>query len=151
MQDFKKYLAIDYGLKRIGLASGGLYPSGQGIIDASKGFDYVSLEIKRIIRDQEIAGLVIGLPTRSGGEKGTLDKEIRDFALSLAKETKLDVYFEDEQFSSTEAERQLLLHNKKIERKSGEVDEMAAILVLEQFINNLKTGERKPDIGGNEG
>lgn len=151
MENFKKYLAIDYGLKRIGLASGGLYPAGQGVIDASIGSDRVVEEIKRIISQQEISALVVGLPVRSRGESGTLEGEIKDFAASLSGATGLDVYFEDEQFSSAEAERQLALHDKKVERKSGDLDEMAAILILEQFLNHLRApGSINPDLKANE-
>lgn len=128
-----KYLGIDYGRSRIGLAVGSVYPRGHGVIHF-KDEDLVLGQITKICQDEQINGIVIGLPIRSQGEPGTLDKEIREFAQKLAKTTSLAIYFEPEQFTSVEAERLLKTKGDAIQRKTGEVDEVAAILILEQFL-----------------
>lgn len=148
LQDYKKYLAIDFGKKRIGLAVGGIYPNGNGIVDAEQGRSFVLETIAKMCKDEHVFGVVVGLPTRSNGDPGTLDKEIREFAHDLSHKTKLPVYFEDENFSSAEAERLLLIHNKALNRKGGYVDEMSAIIILEQFLKRKDESKNiKPDIG----
>lgn len=143
---FVKYLGIDYGRSRIGLAMGGIYPYGNGVVKVSD-MDLAIAQIKEICRENNVNGIVIGLPMRSQGEPGTLDKEIREFAQKLAKATGLEVYFEPEQFTSAEAERLLKLKGGSIQRQTGEVDEMAAILILEQFlVRKEKCATLKPDI-----
>lgn len=143
----KKYLAIDYGQKRIGLASGVIFPAGLGVIDAGKGRDFVLAEIKKITDEEDFSGIVIGLPVRSQGEGGTLDSEIREFAGQIYQATGLNIYFEEEEFSSSEAQNLFIAHNKKIQRKSGDVDEMAAIIILERFFDHVKNNPNiKPDI-----
>lgn len=146
-ESIKKYLAIDYGQKRIGLASGAIFPAGLGVTDAGKGGQFVVTEIERITKEEEIAGIVIGLPNRSQGEAGTLNSEIVDFAKEIASVTHLPIYFVDEQFSSVEAKAELVTRKQKFSRKSGEIDELAAIMILESFLERVQLGQEiKPDI-----
>ncbi len=130
------YLAIDYGKKRIGLALGRVLPRGAGVIDASKKREAIIFEIKEICRQNEVEKIVIGLPFRNQGEAGTLAGEIQNFGRDLERGTELPVVFEPEQFTSAEAER--LLQDQSYNRKSGKTDEMAAVLILEQYLGEHK-------------
>lgn len=132
------YLAIDFGLKRIGLALGTVYPRGAGVLDGAKNIEIIFAELAQIIKENDVEAIVIGMPIRSAGEEGTIADKIRDFAGKLASFTKLPVYFEPEQFSSTEAKRMLIDNKKSHTRKGGEVDEVSAILILEQFLNQVE-------------
>ncbi len=144
---YNKYLSIDYGTKRVGLASGAIFPKGLGVIDASKGDAFVLEEIKKIVEQENYSGIIIGLPTRSQGEAGTLDSRIRKFADELSRSTSLAIYFQEENFSSSEAQNLFISNDKKVQRKSGEVDEMAAIIILERFLEHSKNDQYiKPDI-----
>lgn len=134
------YLAIDYGKKRIGLAVGQAIPKGIGFIDGTKSFDLISSEIKKICDDNEVKGIVIGLPVWSGGEEGGMAKEIKSFAGRLEKSIGLPIYFEPEQYTSEEAEEILKESNKHYPRKSGKVDELAAEIILEQFLSGRIDG-----------
>jgi putative Holliday junction resolvase len=146
-ETYNKYLAIDYGLKRVGLAGGAIFPNGLGVVDAGRGSDFVLAEIEKIAKEDDFTGIVIGLPTRSQGEAGTLDEEIKIFAHKLSQMTGLSVYFQEEYFSSSEAQNLFISHNKKVQRKSGDLDEMAAIIILERFLDRLQNGSKiKPDI-----
>lgn len=132
------YLGIDFGKKRIGLALGQALPYGAGVIDASQKEEVVFDQIIKICQENDVTGIVIGMPIRSQGEKGTLALEIESFAKKLSEKSKLDVEFEPEQFTSVEAKEELHNSGKKFSRKSGEVDELAAVLILEQHINTKK-------------
>ena len=148
--NFTKFLGVDYGRKRIGLAAGGIFPFGMGVLDAAKGEDFILSQIKQICIEEHVGGIVVGLPVRSQGEPGTLDEEIRKFAQSLSDETRLPVYLQPEQFSSFDAKELLGLGKKMSKRASGEIDETAAILILEQFLLELErssgvTPDFRPD------
>jgi len=132
------YLAIDFGLKRIGLALGTMYPRGAGVLDGAKNTEVILSELASIIKENDVEAIVIGMPIRSAGEEGTIADKIRDFAEKLAKFTHLPVYFEPEQFSSAEAKRMLMDNKKSHTREGGEVDEMSAVLILEQFLNQVE-------------
>lgn len=132
------FLAIDYGTKRIGFAIGSQIPRGAGVLDSAKG-DEVLAAIKRITDKEEIEKIIIGLPVRSQGEEGTIAPEIREFAGKVQRATGLKIVFEPEQFTSAEAESLLIESGKKFDRSSGKVDELAAVLILEQYIHSLES------------
>jgi len=139
------FLAVDYGKKRLGLAVGQVFPQGAGVLDP--GDKQVFAKIERIIQERGVEGIVVGMPLRSQGEEGTIAPEIRQFANALATQTELPVYFEDERFTSSEAAAYLQSHEVKVSRASGKIDEVAAILILEQFLNRQKENILiKPDI-----
>jgi len=133
-------LAIDYGQKRIGLALGSVIPRVAGVIDNAQKRELVLEQIKTLCLENDVEKIVIGLPIRSQGEEGTHAQEIRNFSAQLEKATGLLVLFEEEQFTSTEAERLLGKINEK-ERRAGKVDEMAALLILEQYLNHSEGSE----------
>ncbi|MFA5927428.1 MAG: Holliday junction resolvase RuvX [Patescibacteria group bacterium] len=127
------YLAIDYGKKRIGLAIGAVMPRGVGVLDGQLPWDDLFLRIEKICKSEDVETIVIGLPIRSQGEEGTLAGEIRRFGAQLHAATSLPVVFEPEQFTSTEALQQIKEHKKNYDCK-GEIDELAAVLLLEQYL-----------------
>lgn len=133
------YLGIDFGKKRIGLAFGSIIPVGIGIIDATKSKSEIAREIKEICLEREVEKIVIGLPTLTSGDEGNLAKEVKEFASMLESELGLEVILEPEGFTSVEAEEILREQGKYYDKKSGKLDELAAVLILEQYINSLKT------------
>jgi putative Holliday junction resolvase len=132
------FLAIDFGKKRIGLALGEVIPKGAGVIDGTKSRQVVFDQIAKICLDNEVTKIIIGLPFLGSGDEGSLVKETREFGQSLSKELFIPVDYEEEQYTSSEAERILSENNVKYDRKEGKVDEMAAVLILEQYLNNKK-------------
>ncbi len=137
------YLAIDYGTKRIGAAIGEMIPTGLPII-LNEGEKAV-LKLLEIIEREEISAIVIGLPTRSQGEEGTISPKIREFAQELSERAQRPVFFEPEELTSMEAESLIKQNNLKYA-----VDELAAVLILEQFINRVSQegyDNLKPNIG----
>ncbi|MFA6963360.1 MAG: Holliday junction resolvase RuvX [Patescibacteria group bacterium] len=136
-------MAIDYGTKRIGAAIGEMIPTGLPII-LNEGEKAV-LRLLEIIEREEISAIVVGLPTRSQGEEGTISPEIREFARKLSEQAHKPVFFEPEELTSMEAESMIKQNNLKYA-----VDELAAVLILEQFINRVNHegyDNLKPDIG----
>lgn len=131
-------LGIDYGRKRIGLALGELFPKGAGVIDGALPMAEIVSEVERICSLNGVDKIVIGLPIRSGGEEGELGEEIKKFAGAIKAKTGLPVVFESEELTSYAAEQELKEAAKRYPRKSGKIDELAAIFILEQHINNIK-------------
>lgn len=131
------FLGIDFGKKRIGLAIGQLIPKGAGVLDGTKSIDSLIDEVKKICLENEIETIVIGWPTLPSGDIGALSGEIKNFGDKLSKATGLPIVYEEEELTSVAAEEILRNAGLKYERKSGEKDEMAAILILEQYINHL--------------
>lgn len=135
------YLGIDWGRKRIGLAVGAIYPKGAGVLDATKSFEEISTQIKKIIAENGVEKIVIGLPTLPSGDEGNLAPLVRSFGDKISAETNLPVFFEPESFTSTEATAELQEKKIKFSKESGKVDELAAVLILEQFLSQKNRDE----------
>ncbi len=130
----ERYLGIDYGTVRIGLALGTMQPAEYTTLanDAN-----TLTGIAKIISDEEVTAVVIGQPQRSQGEKGTLHEEIEQFIEGL-KQLNPDVTYDvvDEAFSSSQAESELQEMGLSVEQARKRVDQFAAKLLLEQYISN---------------
>lgn len=129
------YLAIDFGLKRIGLAIGEAIPKAAGVIDGSLSLEEIILYLSKICREEGIEKIILGMPIRSQGEEGTLGPKIRRFKQALEKNLGLAVVLEPEQFTSTEAKRYLDERGIKDDGK-GKIDQIAAMLILEQYLSS---------------
>jgi len=120
-----RYLALDIGDRRIGLAVGddthGLTRPLRTLVRRSVVKDLAELE--RIARDEQIDALVIGLPLTLRGEEGHQAERVRRFATATEK-LGLPVRLYDERHTSTEAEI----------RGASDIDAGAATILLEDFL-----------------
>jgi putative holliday junction resolvase len=132
MNKIKKILGIDYGGKRIGTAIGfldGKISIPQEVIE-NKNFDFVLGEIKRIVKEEDIDLIIVGLPISLSGEKKSDQlKQTKIFIDKLKKDINLKVVEEDERLSSKEAGNLLL------GSKGGKRDDVAAMLILQSYMN----------------
>jgi len=130
-----KYIGIDFGLKRIGIAVGDTqncvaFP--REVIANNK--NTVSY-IKDFVKKEAVDGIVIGESKNEKGEKNPVMVQIEIFADDIAKETKLPVYFEPEFYSSKQA--------AEIQGKNEMIDASAASIILGSFLNKNKNKENK--------
>lgn len=130
------YLGVDYGEKRIGLAYGELYPQGLGIIENNGSSHFVAEKIRELAEHHGAKRIIIGLPISSDGEEGILADKIHELKNSITRISHIPVELEDESFTSAEAEEELKARGISLRNNKGAVDELAAILILEQYINN---------------
>ena len=135
-------LGIDFGKKRIGLALGEVIPRGVGVLDGTKLQENIIYQIFALCKENEVSKIIIGLPILLSGDEGNLASSIKIFGEKLGKSTSIPIIYEEEQYTSAEAERILRENGAKYEKKGGKIDEMAAILILEQYINDKKQDTR---------
>lgn len=136
-----KYLALDVGQVRIGLAIGeenSSFVFGRGYITRVNLAEDIAL-IKEKMLDCSADILVLGLPLRQDGEDSQQTKNVRDFAKALEeafKDDDVEIVFQDERYSSKVAEQHLRSSglSKKNRREKGLVDEAAAKLILESYL-----------------
>lgn len=133
-----RVLGLDVGARRIGVAvSDPLGITAQGLETLqrkNKKHDFQFLE--RIIREYEVREIVVGLPLRMSGEEGTQAEKIQAFAEDLRKRFALPVHLWDERLTSAEANRLLRETDLSIEKRGKAVDRMAAILILQGWMEN---------------
>jgi putative Holliday junction resolvase len=131
-------LGLDVGARRIGVAvSDPLGITAQGLETLhreNKRHDFAHLE--RVIRDYDVAEIVVGLPLRMSGAEGTQAEKIQAFAQELRKRFGLPVHLWDERLTSAEANRLLRSTDLSIEKRGKAVDRMAAVLILQGWMES---------------
>jgi putative holliday junction resolvase len=132
-----RILAMDYGSRRIGLAVSdplGITAQGLDTLERkNKRSDFARLE--RLVREYQIAEIVLGNPLRMSGEEGTQSHKVADFAEELRLRFQIPVHLWDERLTSSEANRLLREAEVSLEKRSRAVDRMAATLILQSFLH----------------
>jgi putative holliday junction resolvase len=137
-----RVLGLDVGSRRIGIAvSDPLGITAQGLETLqrrNKRQDFEALE--RVIRDYAVREIVVGLPLRMSGAEGTQSEKMQGFAEALRKRFRLPVHLWDERLTSAEANRLLRETDLSIEKRAKAVDRMAAVLILQGWMQRRVGG-----------
>lgn len=135
-----RVLGLDVGARRIGIAvSDALGITAQGLETlqrTNKRRDFEHLQ--QVIRQYEVREIVVGLPLRMSGAEGTQSEKMRGFAAEVAKRFGLPVHLWDERLTSAEANRFLRETELSIEKRGKAVDRMAAVLILQGWMEQRK-------------
>lgn len=127
-------LSIDYGTKRIGIAKGdteSCIARPFGFIE-NKNDDFVFNELSKIIKEEWIDEILIGVPKGLSGVETEQTKYTVDFIEKLsvfAEQKKLKLTTIDERLSSREASTMI--------SKKGHLDDVAAMIFLQGYIDKL--------------
>jgi len=137
--DLGRILGIDYGKKRVGLALSdplGMFASPLMTLDVlpEKAF-YKAL--KDIIETHEVEKLVIGLPLNHQSEETEAAQSARALGDRIQAETSVSIYYQDERFTSVIAIRALQAQGVQPSRNKGLVDQTAAALILQQYLDRF--------------
>ena len=129
-----KYIAIDLGLKRIGLA----YSAHKDIVTPlpaiiRKNRNQASLEVKKVIQEWEADAVVIGVPL-GGSSEEEMRRRIEHF-MNLV-DFSGELFYQDEAGSSLEAENMMKGKIKYI--RDGRVDSLSAMIILQRFLAKKK-------------
>ena len=128
---------MDVGSRRIGLAISDLLGiTAQGLDTMhrqNKRVDFAQLE--RVIREHDVAEIVMGLPLRMSGAEGIQAEKMQAFAEEIRRRFKLQVHLWDERLTSAQANRLLRQTDMSIRRRGAVVDQMAAVLILQSWMD----------------
>lgn len=140
-----RILALDLGKRRIGVAvSDELGITAQGVDTIQCRNKRADLaEIARLAAERGATLILIGNPLNMSGEMGAQAEWVRDYAEQIAKHTGLEVKLWDERLTSAEASRLLREGGISVDRKTGTVDRMAAVLLLQSYMDSLAPGEKR--------
>jgi putative Holliday junction resolvase len=131
-----KFLAIDYGQKRTGIAlsdPGGVLAFPRATI-IMRGKDAFFAELLTLAEAEAAEAFVIGLPLRENGEDSETTRQTRNMAARLKRRTPLPVYFMPEALSSHDAQTRLRMAGKNNETIRDALDKAAATAILESFL-----------------
>jgi len=132
-----KYLAVDYGDVRTGLADcdpSGLIASGIGTI-AEGGMKNTAERVAREAESRSCKKIIIGLPKNMDGSEGFRAETVRAFADLLRTFTDVPVEFYDERMTTMEAYRFLGETGTYGKKRKGAVDTLSAQIILQNYLD----------------
>ncbi len=128
-----RYLGIDYGDKKVGLA----LSDQEGIL----GMPYKTIrnenllkKIKEIIKNENVEFVVLGLPLNLKMQETEQTKKVYSFLNKLKKHIKVPIVLENEFLTSSQA--------KKSGAKGEDVDSSSAALILQSYLDYIQKNER---------
>jgi putative Holliday junction resolvase len=129
-----KYIAIDLGLKRIGLA----YSAHKDLVTPlpaviRKNRNQASTEVKKVLLEWEVDAVVIGVPL-GGSSEDEMKRRIAHF-MNLV-DFKGEVFYQDEAGSSLEAENLMKGEIKYV--RDGRIDSISAMIILQRYLYKKK-------------
>ena len=146
--DRGRWLAIDWGERRIGLAISdptGTIASPAGVIERRVGKRAPVAELVRRTVSLEARGIVMGLPLDGEGEDTVRSLECRRVAAELARRTALPVALVDERFTTAAALRAVRDMGGSTRGRKGDVDALAATVLLQQALRMQMLPTVDPD------
>lgn len=131
-----RILSVDFGRRRIGLAvCDELQISVRGLPTLKvQNFNDGVAQVAQVAKDEGVGEVVIGLPLNMDGSCGEMARAVANFASQLAVLCNMPVRTFDERLSSVGAKREL--HAMQAKKRKGEIDRMAAVLILETYLQH---------------
>lgn len=140
LMKMKRIMGIDYGDARTGIAVSDLLCSivGTTTVIHSRRPEKTLEEICRLVKENEVGSIVMGLPRNMDGTEGPRAELCRAFAEQVRQATGLEVALWDERRTTVEAHNILSDHNYHGKKRKNTVDAVAASLILEGYLAFLR-------------
>lgn len=134
--DLTRYLAVDLGDKRTGLATGDMETGFIAPLEVvfESNLDALRTTIIERARAFEATALVVGLPLNMDDTEGPRAKSTRAFGDALSAASGLPVHYQDERLTSFEADSQLAGSGRTRRQKKQLADALAAVAILRDFV-----------------
>ena len=134
-----RFLGLDVGDKYIGVSiSDTTCTIASNLVTIRRtSNDKAYEEIEGILNDYNIGTVVVGVPINMDGSDTVMSKRIRKFARKLTPKFGVEVIFQDERFTSIEAERTLIQSNVRRENRKKYIDQLAASIILQTYIDRM--------------
>ena len=132
-----RYLAIDHGSKRIGLA---LSDPMKIIAKPFRTITYDNLDdffniLFKIIKEEEVECIILGFPIGMNGQETIQTKQVLEFQKKIKLKINIPILLQDERLSSLSAEKSLIEQKIKTGYNKSEIDKTAAAIFLQQFLD----------------
>lgn len=137
-----RIMGLDYGTKRIGVAmSDELLLTAQGSKTIfNNGPAQTIAAIAELIKANDVAEVIVGLPISMNGSHSQKTKEVIEFAGELARSLSVPVKTLDERLTTAQAERALLEGDMSRGKRKRLNDMIAAQLILQGYLDSRKKG-----------
>lgn len=135
-----RFLAIDYGEKRIGVSISDPTNTIAVSLEPIKNSSKVSESIANIINTNKISAVIVGYPLNMNGSKSKMCLVIDEFIEKLRNKTNVEVIKYDERLSSKIAETQIreAIKSKEKRKEKSLIDRFSASIILQEYLNQKK-------------
>ncbi|MDA0707749.1 MAG: Holliday junction resolvase RuvX [Proteobacteria bacterium] len=135
----ERLLGLDLGSKTIGIALSDTRLTIASSMETIKRIKFTkdAENLMAIIHQQNIGGLIIGLPKNMDGSEGPRCQSTRQFAKNLLEKIDLPIAYWDERLSTVAVTRTLLEADTSRKRRAELVDKMAAAYILQGALDNI--------------
>ena len=137
-RDVRCVIGFDFGLKRIGLATGQTITGTASplitlqAVNQKPDWENIATQIRQWKPD----ALIVGIPYQPDGGESDITRAARNFSRKLEQRFNLPVYTIDESLSSYEAEEQLKQDIKITKHNKHEIDKMSAAIIVQSWLNS---------------
>ncbi len=140
-----KYLALDYGEKRIGLAISDITRTLARPYKTLPAKQLANLvqELKKIIQEEHVEKVIVGLPITMTGGDSRKTQEVRKFVAALQKALPVPVETEDERLTTVQAHATFHAMGKKPSKHRDRIDQYAAMHLLQPILDREKQQQQK--------
>ena len=106
----------------------------------------VLAELEKLVTAHNVEQIVVGLPLQLDGETGPQARKVKKFAEKLAQQINLPIVFWDESFTTFEASQILRGTKKRRKKRKQVIDQVAAVLILEGYLEELRNSQKKGQV-----
>ena len=134
---YSRKMGLDYGKARIGVAFSDLSSTiaSADHIYKTQTEEKDLLYFDKLVKEKNVDLVVIGLPFNADGTESEMSAVVREFAGKLAKQTGVKVAFQDERYTSFEAEEYLKEAGIKWEKRKELLDKISAQIILQDYLD----------------
>lgn len=140
-----RYFGLDLGTKTLGIAISderGIVASPFLVISFKDNKDdKVFTKLNKMIIDNKIDKIVLGLPKNMNNSLGERARETLSFKSLLEEKTSKEVILEDERWTTLQAERILIKANMSRQKRKKRIDKLAATIILQTYLDKINRKE----------
>ncbi len=132
----ERTLAVDFGARFFGLAVTdplGITAQGLPTLDVASAEEALS-EIEDICHDLDIVRIILGYPVNMDGSEGPQAVKVKQFGEKLGERMGVPVLYRDERMTSQQALKVMHVLGKKTKGNRGKINEIAAVLILQEYL-----------------
>jgi putative holliday junction resolvase len=130
-----KYLGLDYGSKRVGVAlsdDSGTMAFPKGVVPNNR---YLMSELQNMVKSNKVEKIIVGESKNFDMNDNPIFKDAKFFAEELARDTQLEVEFEPEYLTSHQAERT----SHELGGSNFMLDASAAAIILQSYLDKNRS------------
>ena len=134
-----KILGVDYGLRRIGLAMTDVdrtmvFP--RPILQVTSR-EQVFGDLNKLCHEDGVVGVALGLPYDDAHVENEQTQKVRAYGEDLSRFLALPVFYEDEKYTTAEAEAMMDQYGFDYKEKKTQRDSIAAMLILQSYLSKV--------------